>query len=50
MNPLLQKVRNIYQEGCVTITLNTHRTRPDNEKDPINLKNLHYCQAIRLLR
>jgi hypothetical protein len=40
MNPLLQKVRNIYQEGCVTITLNTHRTRPDNEKDPINLKNL----------
>jgi len=40
MNQLLQKVRNIYREGCVTITLNTHRTRPDNEKDPINLKNL----------
>lgn len=40
MNPLLQKVRNIYQEGCVTITLKTHRMRPDNEKDPINLRNL----------
>lgn len=40
MNPLLNRVRNIYREGCVTITLNTHRTRPDNEKDPINLKNL----------
>lgn len=27
-------------EPCVTISFNTHRTRPDNEKDKIVLKNL----------
>lgn len=27
-------------EPCITISLNTHRTRPDNEKDRIVLKNL----------
>lgn len=27
-------------EPCITISLNTHRTRPDNEKDRIILKNL----------
>jgi hypothetical protein len=40
MNELLKKVKDIQQKGCVTIILNTHRTRPDNEKDPIALKNL----------
>jgi hypothetical protein len=26
-------------EGCVTLIMNTHRTRPDSEKDPLKLKN-----------
>ncbi len=37
---LLNKVKNIHQEACVSIILNTHRTKPDNQKDEINLKNL----------
>lgn len=40
MNEVLKKIKEIRAEGCVTIILNTHRTRPDNEKDPLNLKNL----------
>lgn len=40
MNKLLKKVKDIYQDGCVTITLNTHRTRPDYKKDALKLKNL----------
>ena len=40
MNQLLKKVKDIHQKGCVSIILQTHRTSPDNEKDPINLKNL----------
>ena len=40
MNLLLKKIKNIYAEGCVTVILNTHRTRPENAKDPIALKNL----------
>lgn len=37
---LLIKVKNIHKEACVSIILNTHRTRPDNQKDEIKLKNL----------
>jgi hypothetical protein len=40
MNDVLKKVKDIQQESCVTITLNTHRSKPDNEKDAILLKNL----------
>ncbi|MDT8400148.1 MAG: hypothetical protein RQ743_00510 [Bacteroidales bacterium] len=40
MNELLKKVKDIYKDACVTIILNTHRTQPDNKKDPIVLKNL----------
>ncbi len=40
MNPVLKKIKNIYAEGCVTVIMNTHRTRPDNSKDPLLLKNL----------
>lgn len=40
MNELLQKVKDIKKNGCVTIIMNTHRTKPDNEKDSIQLKNL----------
>lgn len=40
MNRLFKEVKDINTEACVSIILNTHRTRPDNEKDPILLKNL----------
>jgi len=40
MDNILKKIKNIQAEACVTIILNTHRTRPDNEKDPLLLKNL----------
>lgn len=40
---ILQKIETLAQEKstpCVTISMNTHRTHPDNEKDKILLKNL----------
>lgn len=40
MNEVLKRIKEIRAEGCVTIILNTHRTRPDNEKDSLKLKNL----------
>lgn len=40
MRETLKKIREINAENCVTIALNTHRTRPDSEKDSIHLKNL----------
>ncbi|MEO8962306.1 MAG: hypothetical protein ABI325_10510 [Ginsengibacter sp.] len=40
MNTTLKKLKDIISDCCVTITLQTHRTLPDNEKDPILLKNL----------
>ncbi len=50
MNPLLKKTKNIYEEGCVSIIMNTHRTKPDNQKDLINLKNLIKQAEERLLK
>ncbi len=46
---LLNKVKNIHQEACVSIILNTHRTKPDNQKDEILLKNLIKEAENRLL-
>ena len=40
MNEILNKFKDITSKCCVTIILSTHRTKPDNEKDPILLKNL----------
>lgn len=40
MNKLFNEVKDINTEACVSIIMNTHRTRPDNQKDPIQLKNL----------
>jgi hypothetical protein len=40
MDNILKKIKDIQAEACVTIILNTHRTRPDNERDPLLLKNL----------
>ena len=50
MNPLFKKVKDIYVEGCVSIIMNTHRTKPDNQKDLINLKNLIKQAEERLLK
>ncbi len=36
----LKELKAITSEVCITIILNTHRTRPDNEKDALVLKNL----------
>lgn len=49
MNPLLKKVKNLTGDVCVSIILNTHRTRPDNQKDAIVLKNLVKEAEERLL-
>ncbi|MEO8822316.1 MAG: hypothetical protein ABI366_02000 [Ginsengibacter sp.] len=40
MNKTLEELKNIVSDCCVTIILQTHRTLPDNEKDPLLLKNL----------
>jgi hypothetical protein len=40
MDVLLKKLKDVVSEGCVTLILNTHRTWPDNERDPLVLKNL----------
>lgn len=39
MNQKLKTIKNIVSENCVTLILNTHRTKPDNQKDPLALKN-----------
>jgi hypothetical protein len=49
MSITLKKIKNITSEACVTIILNTHRTKPDNIQDPINLKNLVKNAENRLL-
>lgn len=36
----LKELKDIVADPCITIVLNTHRTRPDNEKDALILKNL----------
>lgn len=40
MREKLEKLSAIKAPVCVTIILNTHKTAPDNKKDPILLKNL----------
>lgn len=40
MKNLLDKLKNIESECCVTVVFNTHRTKPDIQKDVITLKNL----------
>ncbi len=40
MNEVFDRLSKVKGGTCVTIILNTHRTTPDNQKDPINLKNL----------
>lgn len=40
MEATLRKIKNVVAENCVSIIMNTHRTRPDHLKDPLTLKNL----------
>lgn len=40
MEATLKKIKNVVAENCVSIILNTHRTKPDHLKDPLTLKNL----------
>ncbi len=46
---LLQTLIRIQDEICVTISLNTHRTHPDNLNDRIKIKNLIKEAVDRLL-
>lgn len=39
MNSTLNKIKNISADYCVTIIMNTHRTKPDYLKDEVTLKN-----------
>jgi hypothetical protein len=49
MNDTLKKLKDVQAECCITIILNTHRTKPDNKRDPIQLKNLLKEAEERLL-
>lgn len=40
MNTKLKALKDIVSQNCITLILNTHRSSPDNKKDPITLKNL----------
>ncbi len=45
----LEKLARVRSHPCVTISLNTHRTHPDNVQDGILLKNLSHEAENRLL-
>ncbi len=49
MNLTIKELKDIISESCITIIMNTHRTKPDNLRDPINLKNLVSNAEERLL-
>lgn len=40
MKALLNELKNVVSHNCITVLLNTHRTKPDSEKDALTLKNL----------
>jgi hypothetical protein len=50
MDNTLQLVKDISSDICITILLNTHRTKPDKFQDRIALKNLIQQANTRLLR
>ena len=45
----LHELQAVHGYPCLTITLPTHRTRPDNKQDPIRVKNLVSQATSRLL-
>lgn len=50
MNNILKDIKDVSEELCVSIILNTHNTHPDSEKDPIKLRNLQKEAVDRLLQ
>jgi hypothetical protein len=40
MQDVLKMITGVEADPCVSIILNTHRTHPDHERDPIVLKNM----------
>lgn len=50
MDNTLQLVKDITSDICITILLNTHRTKPDKFQDRIALKNLIQQASTRLLK
>ncbi len=50
MNDQLKKLKDIHAKCCVSILMNTHRTKPDNKQDPVLLKNLVTQAENRLLQ
>ena len=40
MNAILKKFKDVVSENCITIIMNTHRTKPDYLTDGTRLKNL----------
>jgi hypothetical protein len=49
MNQVLKNLKDIFADPCVTIVLNTHRTKPDYLKDGLVLKNLQKQAEERLM-
>lgn len=49
MNTTLKKLKNINSENCISIIMNSHRTKPDYLKDALTLKNLIKDVEKRLL-
>ena len=49
MNAELHQLKDVFSPGCVTLILNTHRTKPENLQDAITLKNLANEAEQRLL-
>src|SRR5262245_14633850 len=45
----LRELQDVHTYPCLTITLPTHRTRPDNKQDPVRVKNLVTEGTNRLL-
>jgi hypothetical protein len=48
MNHILKLVKDVISDTCITIILNTHRTKPDKLQDPLALKNLVNQAKMRL--
>lgn len=49
MKTTLKKLKNISSENCITVIMNSHRTKPDYLKDELTLKNLVKEAENRLL-
>jgi hypothetical protein len=50
MNHILKLVKDVISDTCITIILNTHRTKPEKLQDPIALKNLIQQAKSRLMK